>query len=179
VMRNNKAVDEEAFQAEFFKHGLCALVPYLVDLFNHVVRTCFPLSRSPHIIHPIQKSGPNSDPNNYKTIMVGHTFLKLYATVLYRNPFSEIESRHLRDKGRVGFRPTHKTIVHIFTLQAIIEEARHRSSKGYCCFVNFRKAFKSILREALFQRLIDINIYHTLFSAIMHLYESVLGILHN
>jgi hypothetical protein len=127
VMRNNKATYEEGFEAEFFKHSLRDLVPYLVDLFNHVVLTCFPLSFSHHIIHTIQKSGPNSDPNNYSMIMVGHTFLKLYATVFHRNPSSELESRYLRAKGRARFRPTHQTIDHIFTLQAIIEEARHRS----------------------------------------------------
>jgi hypothetical protein len=41
VMNNSKATDEEGFQAEFFKHGLRALVSHLVDLFNHVVRTVF------------------------------------------------------------------------------------------------------------------------------------------
>jgi len=52
-MDNNKAADEEGFQAELFKHGLCALVSHLVDLFNHVVCTCFPSAWSHHIIHPI------------------------------------------------------------------------------------------------------------------------------
>jgi hypothetical protein len=59
--------------------------------------------------------------------------------------------------------------------RAIIEEARHRSSKVYCCFVDFRKAFDSVPREALFQRLRDIGISPTLLTAIMRLYESVLG----
>jgi hypothetical protein len=139
VMSNNKAADEEGFQAEFFKHGLRALVSHLVDLFNHVVRTGFPSAWSHHIIHPIHKSGPSSDPNNYRTIMVGHTFSKLYATVLHMKLSSELEQRSLRARGQAGFRPTHQTIDHIFTLWAIIEEARHRSSKVYCCFVDFQK----------------------------------------
>jgi hypothetical protein len=69
----------------------------------------------------------------------------------------------------------YQTTDHIFTLRAIIEEARHRSSKVYCCFVDFRKAFDTVPREALFQRLRDINISETLLAAIMRLYESVLG----
>jgi hypothetical protein len=103
VMNNNKAADEEGFQAEFFKHGLRALVSHLADLFNHVVRTGFPSAWSHHIIHPIHKSGPSSDPNNYRMIMVGHTFSKLYATTLHRKLSSELERRHLRAKGQVGF----------------------------------------------------------------------------
>jgi hypothetical protein len=103
VMNNNKATDEEDFQEEFFKHGIRALVSHLDDLFNHVVRTSFPLAWSHHIIHSIHKSGPNSDPNNYMTIMVGHTFSKLYAMTLHRKLSSELEHRHLRAKGHVGF----------------------------------------------------------------------------
>jgi hypothetical protein len=41
-------------------------------------------------------------------------------------------------------------IDHIFTLRAIIEEAPHRSSKVCTCFVDFRKAFNTISRDALF-----------------------------
>jgi hypothetical protein len=91
VMSSSKANNEEGFQAKFFKHSLRALVSHLVDLFNHVVHTSFPSAWSHHIIHPIHKSGPSSDPNNYRMIMVGHTFSKLYATVLHMKLSSELE----------------------------------------------------------------------------------------
>jgi len=84
----------------------------------------------------------------------------------------------LSARGQTGFQPDHQTIDHIFTLCVVIEEAQHHSSKVYCCFVYFRKAFDSVLREALLQRLRDIGISATLLTAIMHLYESVLGHLH-
>jgi hypothetical protein len=87
---------------------------------------------------------------------------------------SDLERKHLRAKGQAGFRPSHQTINHNFTVRAIIEEAQHRSSKVYCCFVDFRKAFESVLREAFFQRLKEIGISPTLLTAITRLYESVL-----
>ena len=76
--------------------------------------------------------------------MVGHTFSKLYATVLHMKLSSDFEQRNLRARGQARFRLAHQTIDHIFTLQAVIEEARHRSLKFYCCFVDFRKAFDSV-----------------------------------
>ena len=62
---------------------------------------------------------------------------------------------------------------HIFTLWAIIEEARHKSEKVYCCFVDFRKVFDSVPRVALFERLREIGISEMLRIAIMRLYERV------
>jgi len=103
VMNNSKAVDEEGFQVELFKHGLRALVSNLADLFNHVVCTGFPPAWSHCIIHPIQKSGPSSDPNNYRMIMVGHTFSKLYVTTLHMKLSSEREHRHLQARGQARF----------------------------------------------------------------------------
>jgi hypothetical protein len=55
VMNINKATNEESFQAEFFKYGLCALISHLDDLFNNVVDIGFPSTWSHHIIHPIHK----------------------------------------------------------------------------------------------------------------------------
>jgi hypothetical protein len=82
--------------------------------------------------------------------MVGHTFSKLYATVLYQWLSEELERLHIRARGQDSFRPSYRAIDHIFTLRAIIEETRHRSSKVYACFVDFRKAFDTVMREALF-----------------------------
>ena len=64
---------------------------------------------------------------------------------------------------------------HIFTLRAIIKEAQLHSKKVYCYFVDYRKAFDSIPREALFQRLRDIGISEILLTIIMRLYETVIG----
>jgi hypothetical protein len=139
-----------------------------------VVCTGFIPSWTRHIIHPIHKSGNSFDPNNYWTIMVGHTS-KLYATVLHHWLFEELESRHIRARGQASFYPNYQMIDHIFTLRAIIEEARHRTSKVYNFFVDFQKAFDTIPREALFQRLRDIDIFETLLATIMRLYKSILG----
>ena len=100
AMNSSNAADEEGYQAEFFKHDLRALVSYLVDLFNHVVREGFPPVWSHHIIYPIHKSGSTSDPNNYRTIMVGHMFSKLYDTVLHKKLSSDLEQRNLRARGQ-------------------------------------------------------------------------------
>ena len=83
--------------------------------------------------------------------MIGHTFAKLYATALNTMLSSELDRRGCMARGQVRFRANYQTMDHVFTLRAIIEEARHRSQKVYCCFVDFRKAFDYVPRLALFQ----------------------------
>jgi hypothetical protein len=144
--------------------------------------TGFPSAWSHHIIHLIHKSTPNSNPNNYRTIMVGHTFSKLYATVLHILKLSsELEHRHLRARGQARFRPAHQTIDHIFTLRAIIEEARHGIFESLLLLCRFSEGFRlHVPREALFHKAQRHWHLPTLLTAIMHLYESVLGLsLHN
>ena len=91
VMNNNITPDEEGFQDKFFKLGISILGPFLTMLFNWVVCVGFPDSWSWHIIYLIHKFGPTSDLENYKTNMVGHTFTKLYVTMLNDILSSELD----------------------------------------------------------------------------------------
>jgi hypothetical protein len=65
----------------------------------------------------------------------------------------ELESTHLRARGKVGFCSEHEMIDLIFALRDVIEEAHHLSSNVFCSFVDFQKAFDMISGEAFFQRL--------------------------
>ena len=104
ALRCSRAADEEGFQAELFKLGASVLGSYLLTLFNRVVCTRFPDSWSRHHVYPIHKSGPIFDLGNYRTIMIGHTFAKLYLTALNTMLSSELNRRGCRVRGQAGFR---------------------------------------------------------------------------
>jgi hypothetical protein len=99
VMSNNKSEDKDGFQEYLFKNSLCALVSHLFDLLNYVVRTGFPMAWSHKIIHLIQKSDLGLDPNNYRMIVVGHTFSNIYAMVLHMKLSKDIDQRSMRARG--------------------------------------------------------------------------------
>lgn len=96
--------DDEGFQAEFFKFGISILGPYLSILFNRVVCIGFLIFWSRHLIYPIHKTSPTSDLGNYRTIMIGHTFAKLYATTLKAMLSKEFDRKGCRARGQAGFR---------------------------------------------------------------------------
>jgi hypothetical protein len=85
VMSTSRAANEEGFHAKLFQQGLHTMNSHLVDLYNLVVHTGFPQSWSHHNIQRIRESSSSTNPNNYRTIIVGRTFSKLYATILHFN----------------------------------------------------------------------------------------------
>ena len=99
------------------------------------------------------------DPGNYMTIMIGHVMSKIYASVLDGEVSARAEVQGLRASGQAGFSTDHSTYDHIFTLRGIIEEARHRRQRVYCCFVDFRKAFDTVPHAYLIRRLHELG-YH-------------------
>lgn len=68
-------------------------------LFNMAVCFGFPASWLRHVIYLIHKFKLASDPSNYKTIMIGHTFAKLYAMVLNIILTRQIDRRQFHASG--------------------------------------------------------------------------------
>jgi len=76
--------------------------------------------------------------------------------------------------GQAGFRQDYQTTNRILVLKAIIEEACSRSSKVFCCFVDLQKAFDTVPRHLLVERLQSVGISRDLFVAISRLYETMI-----
>jgi len=128
-----------------------------------------------HTIVPIHKVGDMLDPSNYRTIMIGHTLAKLYGAVMKAELSSYAEKEGLRASRQAGFRRSFSTIDHIFTLRCLIDHARVRKRQLHCCFVDFRKAFDTIPRARLFQRLQSLGVPPEMLWGIYALYEQVFG----
>jgi hypothetical protein len=75
--------------------------------------------------------------------MIGH-LAKIFTTMVYTYISRWVETKGLRPKGHANFKRNHHTSDHIFTLNFIIEEAKAKKYKVYCCFVNF---FKGIVPQ--------------------------------
>jgi len=78
---------------------------------------------------------------------------KLYGIILEKKINVWLENEGKRAKGQVGFRRHHYTIDHLVTLWIIAEEGRNTKSNLLCYFVDFRKAFDTMPRNSLWNRL--------------------------
>jgi len=68
------------------------------------------------------------------------------------------EQHGLRAKGQVGFCKDYRTIDQLFILQTLIEHNKAKKKPLYSCFVDFKKAFDTMLREMLWQVLAGLKV---------------------
>ena len=105
--------------------------------------------------------------------MINLLFANLFGSVLENKIIKWEEERDKHAKGKAGFRPKHSIIDHCITLRHIIEKFWEKKEEVFCCFVDFRKAFDSVPRDKLWQRMEELGVPKHLRAVVHRLYEEV------
>ena len=58
---------------------------------------------------------------------------------------------------QAGFRKGYSTKDHVFNLKCLADLYLHRSKRLFCAFIYYRKAFNSVNRLALWQKILQQN----------------------
>ena len=86
-----------------------------------------------------------------------------------------LEINKLISFNQGGFRSGYRNTDHIFILKKLINKYLHKlKSKLYVCFVDFKKAFDSIDRNALFQKIENKGIGGNFLKLIKDMYSNTL-----
>ena len=148
-------------------------IKLLTKLFNKILKTGnFPQEWNYGLIKLIHKGNDIYDPNNYRGITLNSCLGKLFCTILYNRlaPIFEQEKIYCKEQG--GFRKKHRTTDHIFLLRKIIRQYTMQNKILYTCFVDFQKAFDSVWRKALIQKLEQTGINGHFLQIIKSIYET-------
>jgi len=78
-----------------------------------------------------------------------------------------------RAVAQAGFRKDHRCSDNVFILRTLIGKARAKKGSLYTCFVDFSKAFDTIPRKLLWERLRELMIHGEMMEAIQSMYENV------
>ena len=142
-----------------------------VDFLNIVLNIGFvPTDWCLGTIHPLYKiKGSVSDPDYYKGITLLSCTGKLFTTCLNHRLSSYVDGTILGEE-QAGFRKGYSTTHHVFVLHLIIELYKLVYKRVYCAFIEYRKAFDSINRPLLWQKLVSYNINGKLFNVIRNMY---------
>ena len=174
VLRRDKSSGYDSLSNEMIKCLLETNPDLLVKLFNSVFHSNTKIEQwTMGIIAPIWKSGPKMDPSNYRGISLLSCLGKLYTAILNRRLMEYAITNNILKPEALGFVAGNRTSDAHLIIHSLIQRYCHQQNeKIYSCFVDFSKAFDTIPRDLLFQKLLNYGINGKFFNNIKTLYTN-------
>lgn len=164
-MKNGKAPGLDGISSEVLKLGGEASVQWLSSIFATIwAEESVPSDWTKQLVVPIHKKGSQSDCDNFHGISLLSVPSKVFTKVISNRLKPRVEL--LLCESQCGFRKG-RGFDQIYTLQVLMEKAREFHQPLYMCFIDLRKAYDSVNRNALW----------TVLQRCYHLPEKLLSII--
>ena len=125
------------------------------------------------MMYPLYKNkGSVNDPDNYRRITLLSCTGKLFTACLNKRISYYVDDTILGEE-QAGFRKGYSTIDHIFVLHIIIQLYQSVNKRVYCAFIDYQKAFDSINRTLLWEKLLSYRINGKVYNVIKNMYMNV------
>ena len=134
---------------EMIKNSREITTPFLQKIVNCILsQSIYPKCWTISFLNPIFKSKSPLDPNNYRGIAMMSCLAKLFNKILRNRLEKFFETNNIINKEQIGFMKKSRTSDHMFILRTLIDKMKMKmigKSKLFCCFVDFRKAFDTVV----------------------------------
>ena len=173
-LKNGKAGGPDLILNEFIKYSPTDMLNVICKYFNLVLDSgIVPKEWTVGLIIPIYKNkGDLDDPDNYRGITLLSCMSKLFTMIINKRLSDFLEDNKLLVEEQAGFRDGYSTLDHIFSLHCIIDSFLSAKKRLYCAFIDYRKAFDSVDRSSLWQKLTKLNIKGKVLTVVQNLYNS-------
>ena len=134
---------------------------HLELLFNAIfISSMFPDIWRIQILNPLHRKGGIYQPGNSRGIAIGSCLSKLFLSILHGRLVKFADTNKLIPIQQIGYRKGSRTTDHILTLKSIIEKFINQLPRRYlfAYFVDFKSAFDTVWRKALFFKLLKYDI---------------------
>lgn len=172
-LKCGKASGPDLISNEMLKSSQSFILPCLHKIFNLCLKNgVYPTSWANGYISPIFKSDDPSNPNNYRGITITSNIGKLFNNILNTRLEAFLKTHNLIDPSQIGFTKNARPADHVFILKTLLEKyCHHKDGRLYCCFVDFNKAFDSVIHSGLKLKLLQLNIGTKFYKIISAMYE--------
>ena len=152
VLKSGKASSFDMISNEILKSLNNRNITFLTNMFNLCLESgTYPWNAS--IITPLHKKGSKDNPDNYRAVAVSSVLGKLFSTILLGRLINFRREEFPDPPNQLGFTKKAQTYDHILTMQTIASKYKKLRKNVYAIFVDFKKAFDSVCRQALFYKL--------------------------
>ena len=183
---SHSACGFDGLPAEFIRHartkdckGICGpnvLIPVIASLFHAVYESgrC-PVAWKVARLCPLYKKGDLLNPDNYRILAVNSVLYRLYANVVREIVTAWCVEHKKVPEEQFGFYPGRNTFQPMFILRHVATSARHfkvsNSNRVYTAFIDFRQAYDTIDRKALWKHLHDTGMPRHMLTSIRAMYD--------
>ena len=134
---------------------------------------CFPALWKTAIVVPVHKKGDVCDPSNYRGISLPSILGKIMLGVLNKRFLTWSDLNSFFADCQYGYRKNRSTIDSIFTIYTIVKSSFYKTPRKYvyCGMVDFLKAYDSVPRNVLFEKLLHFGISEKFVNMIKSIYS--------
>ena len=174
----NKALGIDNILNEVLKVGKDLIKRHLITLFNRILSTGkYPLLWGFGLIVPVHKKDDPSKVENYRGITLRSSLSKLFTAILNNRLYDYATKKGILKDEQGGFRKMHGTVDSIFILKMLIDKyvkskPQRQRNLLFSCFVDFSKAFDSVPRNKLFDKLRTVGIKGRVLEVLMSMYSN-------
>jgi hypothetical protein len=158
---------------EMFKSVQSFIVKCLHKLYSAVLLSgYYPKKWCESFIVPILKSDNPRLPQNYRDIAVSNCFGRILNIILNNRLDSFLLENNLIHESHIGFSKKARTSDHLFVLKCLINKYINGDHKKlYVCFVDFKKAFDTVIHSGIKYRLLQNNINGMFYRILCDMYK--------
>ena len=148
------------------------IVPALKVIFNNaLIEKSFPSEFLRNHVIFIHKGGEMEDPINYRMISIQNPILKIFMSLLQTRLLGKLEANGSLPETQFGFRSKRSTLSACFTLNKLIQNKFNEGKKLFCLFVDYKRAFASINRKLLYEKMNSIGLSRGFIQLISEIYK--------
>ena len=124
-------------------------------------------------IVPIHKGGTKSDPSNYRGVSLLSCLGKLFLSILNNRLEQFALDKGILSPSQLGFIKGNRTSDAHIIIRNLIDKYCHKNNrKIYSCFIDLSKAFDTVPRDILLQKLQEVGIKGKVFNVIRGIYTN-------
>ena len=170
-LKNFKAPGNDGISSELIKAADPIIIKLMTKIFNRIFQDeVTPADWSRLLIIPIFKKGDRMETINHRAISLTSVPCKVFCRVILAR--MQIKINEFLKESQYGFRAGRGTVDAIFVMRQIMEKARERHLQLHINFVDFKAAFDTIWRDALWKMLAVVGVSEKLVNLIKCMYEN-------
>ena len=170
----NKATGMDKIKNEFIKYGGDEMVEALVMMMNVLwEKERIPDEWLNANIIPIHKADDTHIPNNYRPISLTSVVGKVYEKIIEERITKWLEKRDGIVEEQGGFRTGRGCMDQIWILNEVVQMRREKNKRTYLAFIDFKKAYDVVWRDALFYKIAAMGIRGKMWRVIRDMYREV------